>query len=58
MPKYATITFSRREVLRKWKSKQGFRATYKRLLETLFDAKHMEGAEAVRDVLKKKGTMS
>ena len=42
----------RREALRRWKSKQGLRATYGHLLELCVKAGHSECAKAVCQVLR------
>ena len=44
----------RREALRRWKNKQGPRATYGNLLEVFVRAGHTQCAEAVCEVLRKK----
>ena len=46
------IYLCRREALRRWKSKQGLRATYGNLLELCVNAGHSMCAEAVCQVLR------
>ena len=42
------------QALRRWQSKQGFRATYRNLLELFVQAGHTQSAEVVCEVLRKK----
>ena len=44
----------RREALRRWKSKQAFKATYGNLLELFVKAGHTLCAETLCEVLRKK----
>ena len=44
----------RRDVLRMWKGKYGFYATYRHLLQVFVEAGHTECANALCELLKKK----
>ena len=48
----------RKEALRRWKSKLGFKATYGKLLELFEQAGHTQCAEALCKVLKMKCELS
>jgi hypothetical protein len=47
----------RREALRRWKSKQGLRATYGNLLELFVEAGHTQCAEAICEVIRGKSML-
>ena len=49
-----SLLYYRREALRRWRNKQGPRATYGNLLELFVKAGHTQCAEAVCEVLRKK----
>ena len=49
-----SIKKCRKEVLRRWKSNQGLRATYGNLLKLFMEAGQTQCAEAVCNVVRKK----
>ena len=48
------VATCRREILRRWKSKQGLGATYRNLMEIFEKAGHEQCAKALCDALKKR----
>ena len=52
---YVLLFSFRREVLRVWKNKLGFKATYQKLLDVFGENRHKACVKALCDILKDKG---